>query len=187
MGQGRKTFMVRTFFAALGVVFSALILFCATFFGRLALELHAQGAAYEQLATDITRDLSKSWSMADIKQHYAAAAARKLGSASAQETFAALKPLGQLRYVDDMTHSTRWDHAGWTELKSPAAAAEMLADLLNKSVKVTFVAKFANGFAHVSIELRSEGGAMKLWRLQVDGQEDLLRQQQSKAQPIARV
>jgi hypothetical protein len=119
--------------------------------------------------------------MADTKQHYAAAATYKLGSASAQETFAALKPLGQLRYVDDMTHSTRWDHAGWTELKSPAAGAEMLADVLNKSVRVTFIAKFANGFAHVSIELRSEGGAIKLWRLQVDGQEDLLRQQHSKA------
>jgi len=179
--------MVRTFFAALGVIFAALLVFCASFFGRLALELHAQGPAYERLATDITRDLSMSWSMADIKQHYAAGAAYKLGSATTQETFSALKPLGQLRYVDDVTHSTRWDSAGWAELKSPAAAAEVLADVLSKTVRVRFVAKFANGFARVTIELKSEGGAMKLWRLQIDGQEELLRQQLSKPQPIARV
>ena len=178
--------MVRTFFAALGVVFAALILFCASFFGRLALELHAQGPAYEKLAVDITRELSKSWSMADIKQHYASAAAYKLGGSAAQATFAGLKSLGQLRYVDGMTHATRWDTAGWTELTSPAAGAEMLADVLNKTVRVTFVAKFANGFANVSVELKSEGGIMKLWRLQIDGREELLRRLQTKPQAIAR-
>lgn len=177
--------MVRTVFAGLGVVFAALILFCASFFGRLALELHVQGPAYERLAAGITRELSKSWSMADIKQHYASAAADKLGGSAAQASFAALKPLGQLRYVDDVTHTTRWDAAGWTELTSPAAGAEMLADVLTKTVKVTFRAKFANGFAHVSVELKSEGGVMKLWRLQIDGQEELLRQQ-TKPQGIAR-
>lgn len=70
---------------------------------------------------------------------------------------------------------------------SPRPRPPRCSPTCSKSVKVTFVAKFANGFAHVTIELRSEGGAMKLWRLQVDGQENLLRQQQSKAQPIARV
>jgi hypothetical protein len=179
--------MVRTFFAVLGVVFATLLVFCTSFFGRLALELHAQGPAYERLATDITRDLAKSWSMADIKQHYASGAADKLGSSATRETFAALKPLGQLRYVDDVTHFTRWDSAGWAEIKSPARGAEILADVLSKTVRVKFVAKFANGFAHVTIDLKSEGGAMKLWRLQIDGQEELLRQQQSKQQPIARV
>jgi hypothetical protein len=187
LASGNRTqfFMVRTVFAGLGVVFAALILFSAGFFGRLALDLRAQGPAYEKLAVDITRDLSKDWSMADIKQHYAAAAAYKLGGPAAQATFSALKPLGQLRYVDEMVHTTRWDSSGWTELQSPAAAAEMLADVLNKTVRVTFVAKFANGFANVSIDLKSEGGAMKLWRLQIDGQEELLRRLQTKPQAIA--
>ena len=36
---------------------------------------------------------------------------------------------------------------------------------------MAFVAKFASGFAHVTIELKSEGGRMKLWRLQIDGRE----------------
>jgi len=178
--------MVRTLFAALGVVFAALILFCASFFGRLALELRGQGPAYEQLAVSIARDLSKSWSVADIKQTFAAPVAYKLGGAAAQATFTALSPLGQLRYVDEVAHTTRWDAAGWTELTSPAAAAEMLADVLNKSVRVTFVAKYANGFAHVTVELRSDGGAMKLWRLQIDGQDELLHRQQSKPQAISR-
>ena len=48
-------------------------------------------------------------------------------------------------------------------------AAERLAELLSKTVKVTFVAKFASGFANVTVELKSEGGRMKLWRLQIDG------------------
>jgi hypothetical protein len=178
--------MVRTFFAALGVVFAALILFCASLFGRLALELHAQGPAYEKLAVDITRELSQSWSVADIKQHYASGVAYKLGGPASQATFAALRPLGQLRYVDDMTHATRWDSAGWTELTSPAAGAEMLADVLTNTVRVAFVAKFANGFAHMSIELKSDGGVMKLWRLQIDGQDELQRRQQTTPQPIAR-
>ena len=179
--------MVRTVFAALGVVFAALILFCASFFGRLALELHAQGPAYEKLAVAITRDLSKSWSMTDIKQYFASSAAYKLGDPALQATFAALAPLGQLRYADEVTHTTRWDTAGWTELTSPAATAEMLADVLTKTVRVAFVAKFANGFAHVTIELKSDGGAMKLWRLQIDGQEELLRRQQRRPEAIARV
>jgi hypothetical protein len=179
--------MVRTVFASLGVVFAALILFCASFFGRLALELSAQGPAYEKLAVEITRDLSKSWSMADIKQHFASPVAYKLGEPAAQATFAALAPLGQLRYADEVTHATRWDTAGWTELTSPAVGAEMLADVLNKTVRVAFVAKFANGFAHVTIELKSDGGAMKLWRLQIDGQEELLRRHQTKPEAIARV
>ena len=178
--------MVRTVFTGLGVVFAALILFCASFFGRLALELSAQGPAYEKLAVEITRDLSKSWSMADIKQHFAAPAADKLGGPAAQATFAALAPLGQLRYADEVRHTTPWDTAGWTELTSPAAAAEMLADVLNTSVRVTFVAKFANGFAHVTVELKRDGGAMKLWRLQIDGQEELLRRQQTRPQAISR-
>jgi hypothetical protein len=83
-------------------------------------------------------------------------------------------------------HTTRWDSAGWTELTSPAAGAEMLADVLNKSVRVTFVAKFANGFAHVTVELKRDGGSMKLWRLQIDGQEELLRRRQTKPQSISR-
>jgi hypothetical protein len=178
--------MVRTVFAGLGVVFAALILFCASFFGRLALELSVQGPAYEKLAVEITRDLSKSWSMTDIKQHFAAPVAYKLGGPDAQATFAALAPLGQLRYADEVSHTTRWDSAGWTELTSPAAGAEMLADVLNKSVRVTFVAKFANGFAHVTVELKRDGGAMKLWRLQIDGQEELLRRQRTRPQSISR-
>jgi hypothetical protein len=62
----------------------------------------------------------------------------------------------------------------------------MLAEVLNKTVRVTFIAKFANGFAPVSIELRSDGRTMKLWRLQVDGQDELLRRLESRPQSIVR-
>ncbi|MES1179735.1 MAG: hypothetical protein ABUL43_00915 [Hyphomicrobium sp.] len=178
--------MIRTLFAGLGLAFAAIILFCASFFGRLALDLRVQGPAYEKLAVDVTRDLSKRWSVADIRQYCATSASHQLGGPTEQATFAALKPLGELRYVDDIVHTTRWDSAGWTELTSPAAAAEMLTEVLNKSVRVTFVAKFANGFAKVRIALKSEGGAMKLWRLDVEGQEEYLRRLRAKPQAISR-
>ena len=69
--DGTQTFMVRTVFAGLGVLFAALVLFCASFFGRLAPELERQGGDYERLAVEMTRDLSKTWSLADIEQHCA--------------------------------------------------------------------------------------------------------------------
>jgi hypothetical protein len=178
--------MVRTIFSVLGVLFAALVVFCTTFVGRVAIELQTQGDAYEKLAVDITRDLSRQWSVSDIRQHYASPVARKLGGPAAQAKFVAMRPLGTLRYVDNMSHRTRWDSATWGEIVSPAAAAELLAGVLTKSVKVTFVAKFATGFANVSVELRSEGGRMKLWNLDIDGHEELLRRLQTRPQAISR-
>jgi hypothetical protein len=165
--------MIRTFFAGLGVLFALLMVFCASFLGKLAFELKTQGPAYEKLAVDITRELSRAWSIEDIRSHYASALAHKLGGPAAQRSVDALKPLGPLRYVDDLTHRTRFTRDTLREIASPAAAAEVLAELLSKTVKVSFVAKFANGFAGVVIELKSEGGKMKLWHLQIDGQSPL--------------
>lgn len=167
------TAMIRKFFAGLGVLFALLIVFCASFLGKLAFELQAQGPAYERLAVDIARELSRAWSVEDIKSHYASAVTHKLSGPAAQQSVNGLKPLGPLRYVDDLTHRTRWSRDSLRELASPAAAAEMLAELLSKTVKVHFVAKFANGFADVTVKLKSEGGRMKLWHLEIDGQSPL--------------
>jgi hypothetical protein len=165
--------MIRTFFAGLGVIFALLIVFCASFLGRLAFELDEQRPAHERLAADITRELSRAWSIEDIRAHYSAAVGPRLGMPSAQEPFNALKPLGPLRYVDDAEVATGWMRESLRRITSPAAAAELMAELLSKTVRVTFLAKFANGFARVTVELRHEGGAMKLWHLQIDSREPL--------------
>lgn len=161
--------MVRNFFSLLGVVSLALMIFCASFLGRLGHELQAQGPAYDKLAVDIIHNVSQEWSLDDIKEHYAVAVAHDMIGPSAQASLDRLKSLGQLRYVSDVTRRTRWSRETLQSLKTPAAAAEALAELLSKTVRITFVAKFANGFADVSIELKGEGGVMKLWHLQIDG------------------
>jgi hypothetical protein len=163
--------MVRTLFAGLGVIFALLIVFCASFLGRVAVELDTQSAAHERLAVDITRDLARAWSVKDIRAHYSASVSHSLDSPSAQEPFNALRPLGPLRYAEDPEVRTGWTRDSLRRVTSPAAAAELLAELLSKTVRVTFLAKFANGFAHVTVELRNEGGTMKLWHLRIDSQE----------------
>jgi hypothetical protein len=77
--------MLRTFFAGLGVVFAALILFGAGFFGRLALELSAQGPAN---SPSTSRETCPSGGPADIKQHFAAPMASKLGGGARRRPLA---------------------------------------------------------------------------------------------------
>jgi hypothetical protein len=178
--------MLRTFLAGLGVVFALILVFCASFLGRVAYDMQAKRPAYEKLAVDITRELSRSWSAQDIKAHYAATVAYRLSAPSTQRALDALRPLGGLRYVDDVRSRTRWSRESLSELNSPAEAAEVLAEVLNKTVRITFVAKYDHGFADVTIELRSEGGEMKLWHLQIDSQEPLPQSPRRAQQAISR-
>lgn len=165
--------MLRTFFAGLGVLFAALIMFCASFLGGIAYDMHSDGPAYEKLAVDITRELSRTWSVDSIKTHFAVPVAYKLSAPASQRTFARLKPLGGLLYVDDLAHRTRWRRDSLADLHSPADAAEMLAEILSQSVRVTFIAKFDHGFADVTVELKREGGRMRLWHLQIESRDVL--------------
>jgi hypothetical protein len=165
--------MIRTFFSALGVLFAALLLFCASFVGKLGLEVSGQEAAYEKLAVDITRDLSRTWSVEEIKPHYAAELAPGLDAVVVQAHFDALRPLGALRYADDVKVDTGWSLDALKGIASPAEAADLVAQVLRKSVRVSFIAKLAEGFANVSMELRNERGQMKLWHLRIDSREPL--------------
>ena len=177
--------MIRTFFAGLGVIFALLMVFCASFLGRLAFELDTQSAAHERLAVGITRDLSRSWSIKDIRAHYSASVSHRLGSPSAQDPFNALRPLGPLRYVDDARVESGLAPGNLSRIETPADAAGLLAEVLNKTVRVTFLAKFANGFARVTVELRNEGGTMKLWHLQIDSEESLQDRKRRRPQAIS--
>jgi len=178
--------MTRTIFAALGVLFALLIVFCASFLGRTAYDMHAKAPVYEKLAVDITRELASTWSVDVIRTRYANAVAGRLNGGAARQPFAALKPLGALRYVEDVTLKTRWTRAALSELSSPAAAAQLLSEMLSKTVHVTFLAKFANGRARVTVKLRSEGGQMKLWHLQIDSRDPLPNATRRNRQAISR-
>jgi hypothetical protein len=165
--------MLRTFFSGLGVLFAALIVFCASYFGNLAADIDKHGGDYERLAVDVTRELSRAWSLADIEKHYTADAREELAPAllPGQPGLDGLKSLGVLLHADNVTVETRWSHAFWRQVTSPAVAAERLSELISRSVKVTFVGKFAGGLADVTAELKREGGSMKLWRLRIDSRE----------------
>jgi hypothetical protein len=177
--------MIRTLFAGLGVIFALLIVFWASFLGRLAYELDAQRPEHQRLAVDITRELARTWSVKDVRKHYAASMSKRIDAAGAQQPFNALKPLGPLRYVEDVEVHTGWTRDNLHRVTSPAAAAELLAELLSKTVRVSFLAKFANGFARVTVELRNDGGAMKLWHLQIDSQEALRQAPSPRPQAIS--
>lgn len=162
--------MLRTLFSALGVLFAALIVFCASFLGNVAADIDRHDGDYQQLAVEVTRDLSRSWTLADIEKQYTAEAREELAPVL-HAGMDSLKPLGVLLYADNVVVETRWSRTFWHDVDSPAAAAERLADLISRSVKVSFVGKFAGGFADVTAELKREGGRMKLWRLRIDSRE----------------
>lgn len=171
--------MLRTFFSGLGVLFAALIVFCASFLGNLAADIDRHDGDYEKLAVEVTRELSRAWSLADIEKHYTTAAHEELAPAlePGLPGLDGLRPLGVLLYADDVTIETRWSRGFWRQVTSPAVAADRLAELINRSIKVTFVGKFAGGLADVTVELKREDGKMKLWRLRIDSREKLRREE----------
>ena len=162
--------MLRTLFSCLGVVFAALLVFSASFLGNVAADLDRRSTDYETLAVDVTRELSRTWKLADIQQHYAADARDELLPVLGAD-LDELKPLGPMLYADNVHIETRWSRGLWQNVTSAGAAAERLADLINRSVKVSFVGKFAGGLADITAELRREGGRMKLWRLRIESRE----------------
>lgn len=175
--------MIRSFFFILGVLFAALIVFCGSFLGNLALAIDREGTVNEALAVKITRELSQTWSIGDIKSYYAKSIAANLGRPEAQQSLDALKELGALRYVDDVTHRSRWTKEAFGQMTSLSRAAAIFSEMLSKTVTVTFVAKFATGRARVTAELRSEGGVMRLWHLQIDSLDRPRRAPIRKARP----
>src|SRR5665648_68011 len=132
--------MLRTLFSGLGVLFAALIVFCASFLGNVAADIDRHASDYETLAVDVTRELSRTWTLADIEEHYASEAREELAPVL-HAGMDSLKPLGVLLYADNVQVETRWSRAFWQEVTSPTVAAERLADLIGRSVKVTFLGK----------------------------------------------
>jgi len=162
------TDMIRSIFSILGVLFAAIIVFSASFFGSVALDIDRQSPSNQTLAVKITRELSLRWSLLDIEPYYAKSIASNRSFPEAQRSLDALKGLGPLRDVNDVSHRSRWTKEAMFQMTSPARAAAIISEILSKTVTVTFVGNFATGRARVTVELRSENGAMRLWHLQID-------------------
>jgi hypothetical protein len=162
--------MLRTIFSAFGVMFAALLVFSASFLGNVAADLDRRGADYEALAVEVTRELSRTWKLADIREHYVADARDELMPVFDAD-LGDLKPLGPLLYADAVRIERRWSRGLWQDVTSVGSAAERLADLINRAVKVSFVGKFAGGLADVTAEFKREAGVMKLWRLRIESRE----------------
>ncbi len=158
--------MLRTFFSALGVLFAALLLFCASFLGNVAADLDRARDDYGAVAVDATRELSLTWKMSAIEQRYAAEAQQEL-SPVLDADLEGLTPLGRLLNADNVRVVQRWSEPRQHPY-APAAMADRLAALISRSVKVTFTGKFAGGVAQVTAELKRENGAIKLCRLRID-------------------
>jgi len=160
--------MIRSFVSILGVLTAALIVFCASFLGSLALSVDRDGPGNEALAVKITRELSRTWQVRDLKPYYAKSIAANLNRPEAQQALDALRGLGALRYTDDVTRRTSWTRETFGQMTSPGQVAAILSEILSKTVTVSFVGKFATGRARVTIELRSEDGAMRLCHIHID-------------------
>ncbi|CAN1724727.1 conserved exported protein of unknown function [Hyphomicrobium sp. 1Nfss2.1] len=158
--------MPTTLFSILGLVFSALSLFSASFLANVAADIDNRRDAYAALATQITRKLADDWKLSSIAPHYAEEALRELSpvlDADAPE----LRSLGPLVRAENIQVEPHWARPLGT--LSAGKLAERLAELINRSVGVQFVGKFAGGEARVTAELKREGGRTKLWRLRIDG------------------
>lgn len=163
--------MLRTFFSAIGVLASALVLFCASFLFNVATGLDAAHDAYVHAAVDTTRDLARTWTLSSIEQRYAADARQELLPVL-DGRLDELAGLGPLLEASSVRTQPRWSELPNarpdTRTFSIGEVADRVAALLNRSVKVTFTGTFAGGIAKISAELKREGRALKLWRLRIE-------------------
>lgn len=162
--------MLRNLLAGLGLIFTTLLVFSASFVGNVAADIDSRASEHERLAVEAVRRLSVSWSLADIEPLYTADARDELAPVL-RSRLDGLKGLGLFLYADDTAVEARWQRPSHHAAGYPEEIAERLADLINRCVKVTFVGKFAGGHALVTAELKREGGRMKLWRLRIEGPE----------------
>jgi len=158
---------MRRFFAGLGVLSALLLVFTASFLVNVAADIERHRGEYGTLTIEITRELSRSWRLTGIEHYYVADARAELEPVLGM-ALADLKHLGILLAADGVKVEAYWSRQPWREAASPSEAAERLAGLIGRRIKVSFTGEFAGGLADVTAELRREGGRMKLWRLRVD-------------------
>jgi hypothetical protein len=161
---------MRSFFSGLGFLFAVLAVFSASYLATLASDIDSHQADYEKLAVDVTRELSRTWTLADIEKHYAADAREELQPVLHQQ-LEDHRQLGELMTTHDGAVEPRWSHHFWEQVTSVGNLFERLADMANRSVRVTFTGRFKGGLADVTADLKREGTTMKLWRLRIDSRE----------------
>ena len=136
--------MLRTLFSILGVMFAALLVFSASFLGNVAADLDRRSADYEALAVDVTRELARTWKLADIREHYVADARDELLPVFDAD-LGDLKPLGPLLHADNVRIETRWSRDLWQNVTSAGGAAEHISDLILRSAPLRASRRMGHG------------------------------------------
>jgi len=147
--------MLKKFLVVMGVViFTGLVASCTLVAGLAGFSALADAPKNKAIAEAVTRDLARSWNASDLKPHFAAAVPIALNFANLQMSMNKLKPLGELKKIE----------------QADQTAFHYSKELGQESVKtatVEMVAEFENGLAKVIVQLKSEGGEMKLWHVNV--------------------
>jgi hypothetical protein len=138
--------MLKKLLIVMGVLSTGFIASCALLLGVNATSDAPRNKA---LAERITRDLARSWNVSDVAPYFLRSGANQVNFAAAQASFNPLRPLGQLKRIDE---------AQQTGFFMEANVGEGVA----KNATVTMVATFEHGRADVTMELRSEAGQMRL-------------------------
>lgn len=147
--------MLKMFLVAMGVIFIGLVASCTLVAGLAGVSAVADAPKNKAIAEAVTRDLARSWNASDLKPHFVTAVARQLNFANAQMSMNNLKPLGTLKKIEQAEQTAL--HYG-----------KNLGEETVKTATVKLVAEFENGRANVIVQLKSEGGEMKLWHVNVE-------------------
>ncbi|WP_072376072.1 hypothetical protein [Hyphomicrobium sp. NDB2Meth4] len=157
--------MPTTLFSIVGLVFSALSLFSLSFLASVAADIDSRREAYGDLAREITHALASDWKLASVAPYCSQEALEELSPQVAGDGSVA-RSLGPLVRIETVRVEPLWK----LPVGNPSIGklADRLAALINRSVSVRFVARFASGDANVTAGLKAEGGRMKLWRLRIE-------------------
>ena len=147
--------MLKKFLVAMGVIFTGLMASCTLVAGLTGFSAVADAPKNKAIAEAVARDLARSWNVSDLKPRSATAVTNQLNFTDAQMSMNKLKPLGALKKIEQAEQTAF--HYG-KELGEEAV----------KTATVKIVAEFENGRANVVVQLKSEGGEMKLWHVNVE-------------------
>ena len=147
--------MLKKFLIAMGVIFIALVASCTLVAGLTGFSAIADAPKNKAIAEAVTRDLARSWNASDLKPRFATAVASQLNFSNVQMSMNKLKPLGALKKIEQAEQTAF--HYG-----------KELGEETVKTATVKIIAEFENGRANVVVQLKSEGGEMKLWHINVE-------------------
>jgi hypothetical protein len=146
--------MLKKFFLAMGIVFTAVVGSCMLVLGGVGLNAAEEAPQNKAVAAAITRDLARAWDVNDLKPHFVGTALSQINFGLAQQSINPLRALGALQNITD-AQQTAFNYS------------KSFGGETTKTATITMVAEFENGRANVTMQLANEGSAMKLMHVNV--------------------